>query len=64
MITKEVALNNVQRLVLLLADAYDDQVGTNKRVIETLNSLVDVIDASEATISLLEARVQMLEANE
>ena len=63
MLPKDTPLMKVQRLTLLLADHADDQRAVNDSIVKTLAEMTGLFEKMEAANGLLEARVQMLEAD-
>ena len=56
-------MENVQKAVILLMDQASDQRDTNTSVLEVVSDIVKVMESMDASNALLEARVQMLEAD-
>ena len=56
-------LAKVQRLALLLADQADDQAATTTKITDVLLDITKLLESMDASNALLEARVQMLEAD-
>ena len=58
------AMENVQKLVLLLTDKAQDQGDMIIQILDVIADIADLMIASDAAAALLEARVQFLEAND
>ena len=57
-------MENVQKAVILLMDQASDQRDTNTSVLEVVSDITKLLESMDASNALLEARVQMLEAQD
>ena len=57
-------LKTVQQGLVLLMDIHEDQTDMNEHTIKALKEIVGLVEKIEASHGLLEARVQMLEADD
>jgi hypothetical protein len=56
--------SKLEALVKLVGDVIDDQITVNDQMIKAQRDIVTLLESMEAANGLLEARVQMLEAND